>query len=137
MGALYLLLLLAGIGCMLLLDQRFKLFFWHDPAIALLVTAVGTALFLLWDVAGIAAGVFLRGESAVASGVVLAPELPLEEPVFIVFLVLCTMVVFTGSARLLARSLRAGAADRGPSSPQRADGLALVPGTAERSAGES
>ncbi len=103
MGLLYLALLLAAIGCMLLLDHRFRLFFWHDPAVAALITALGTGLFLLWDIAGIAAGVFLRGDSAFASGIVLAPELPLEEPVFLVFLTLCTMVVFTGALRLLAR----------------------------------
>lgn len=102
MGFLYLLFLLAGIGCMLLLDHRFKLFFWHDPAIASLVTALGTALFLLWDVVGIAAGVFLRGDSPIASGIVLAPELPLEEPFFLIFLVLCTMIVFTGALRILS-----------------------------------
>jgi hypothetical protein len=38
----------------------------------------------------------------VATGIVLAPELPLEEPVFLVFLVLCTMVIYTGAARLLS-----------------------------------
>ncbi|MFA5606295.1 MAG: lycopene cyclase domain-containing protein [Leucobacter sp.] len=101
MGWLYLLLLIIGIVCMLLIDRRFRLFFWSDPAVALLITAVGTALFLVWDVVGIVAGVFLRGEGAIATGIILAPELPLEEPVFLVFLVLCTMIVFTGTARLL------------------------------------
>ena len=101
MGVVYVLLLIAGIGCMLLLDRRFRLFFWHDPAVASLVTAMGTGLFLVWDVAGIAAGVFLRGEGGAATGIVLAPELPLEEPVFLIFLVLCTMVIFTGTARIL------------------------------------
>lgn len=116
MGLLYLLLLLlVGIACMLLLDRRFALFFWHDPAIALLVTVLGTALFLVWDVAGIAAGVFLRGDGAIASGILLAPELPLEEPVFLVFLVLCTMVVFTGSLRLLTRGDESRGAEAGRS----------------------
>src|SRR5690606_10735335 len=91
-----------GIGCMLLLDHRFSLFFWRDPGAALLVTVVGTALFLLWDVAGIAAGVFLRGDSAVASGIVLAPDPPVEGPVFVGFLVLCTTVLCTGTHRILA-----------------------------------
>lgn len=104
MSALYLAALLAGIGCMLLLDHRFRLFFWHDPAVATVITVVGTALFLLWDFAGIAAGIFLRGDSAAATGIVLAPELPLEEPVFLIFLVLCTMVIFTGAVRLLTRA---------------------------------
>lgn len=101
MGVLYLLALLIGITCMLLLDRRFTLFFWHDPGAALLVTVVGVVLFLVWDIAGIAAGIFLRGDSAATTGIVLAPELPLEEPIFLVFLVLCTMVIYTGSARLL------------------------------------
>jgi len=101
MGFLYLLLLFTAIGSMLLIDHRFKLFFWHDPAVASLVIALGTALFLTWDLAGIIAGVFLRGEGSIASGIVLAPELPLEEPVFLIFLVHCTMVVFTGALRML------------------------------------
>lgn len=114
MGMLYLAALLLVIGCMLLIDYRFRLFFWHDPAIALLIAVIGTALFLLWDVAGIAAGVFLRGESPIATGIVLAPELPLEEPFFLIFLVLCTMVVFTGTLRILGwmRQTRTRTADR-------------------------
>lgn len=101
MGALYLAALFVGIGGMLLLDHRFRLFFWHDAAIATLITVIGTFLFLVWDVAGIALGIFLRGESPVATGIVLAPELPLEEPVFLIFLVLCTMVIYTGAVRIL------------------------------------
>lgn len=103
MGALYLAALLVSLGCMLLLDWRFRLFFWRDPVAALIVTLVGTAFFLVWDIAGIAGGIFFRGEATIASGIVLAPELPLEEPVFLLFLVVCTMVIFTGAARILAR----------------------------------
>lgn len=101
-GLIYLGCLLAGIACMLLLDRRFRLFFWHNAAAATLVTLAGTTFLLLWDAAGIAGGIFLRGDTGVATGIVLAPELPLEEPVFLVFLVLCTMVLYTGSARVLA-----------------------------------
>ena len=101
MGFLYLTFLLVAVGCMLLLDRRFRLFFWHDRASATLVLSLGTALFLVWDIAGISAGFFLRGDSPFASGILLAPELPLEEPVFLIFLVLCTMVVFTGTVRVL------------------------------------
>lgn len=101
-GLWYLGCLLVGIACMLLIDRRFRLFFWRSPAAAALVTAAGVAFLLLWDAAGIASGIFLRGPAEIASGIVLAPELPLEEPVFLVFLVLCTMVLYTGAARLLA-----------------------------------
>ncbi len=102
-GAVYLLALLASTGCMLLLDRRFRLFFWRDAVAASIVTVVGLAFFLLWDVAGIASGIFLRGDAVIATGIVLAPEMPLEEPVFLVFLVLCTMIAYTGAVRLLSR----------------------------------
>mgnify|MGYP001577727571 CR=1 FL=1 len=101
MGALYLAALLASLGCMLLLDWRFRLFFWRDAPSAAIVTVVGFLFFLAWDAAGIANGIFLRGDAVIATGLVLAPELPLEEPVFLLFLVVCTMVIYTGSARIL------------------------------------
>lgn len=85
------------------LDFRFRLFFWRDSASAALVTAAGVAFLLLWDAAGIAAGIFLRGSSQAMLGIELAPEMPLEEPFFLVFLVLCTMVLYTGSVRILER----------------------------------
>ncbi|MEV7661693.1 lycopene cyclase domain-containing protein [Paenarthrobacter sp. NPDC089316] len=103
MGALYLASLLLGITCMLLLDHRFRLFFWRDAKAAAIVTAVGVLFFLGWDAAGIRLGIFLRGEGTIATGILLAPEMPLEEPVFLLFLTLCTMVLYTGARRLLSR----------------------------------
>lgn len=101
-GFVYLALLLLATGCMLIIDRRFRLFFWRDPAVAALITAIGTVLYLIWDIAGIANDIFFRGQTIVLTGVLLAPELPLEELFFLTFLVLCTMVIFTGSMRVLA-----------------------------------
>lgn len=102
MGALYLGALLLALGCMLLLDWRFRLFFWGDGVSAMIVTVAGLAFFLAWDVAGIAGGIFFRGDAAIATGLLLAPELPIEEPVFLLFLVVCTMVIYTGVTRVLS-----------------------------------
>lgn len=102
MGIIYLAALVTGIACMLLLDFRFRLFLWRDARAAVIVTVIGVAFLLAWDIAGIGLGIFLRGEGQIASGILLAPELPIEEPVFLLFLVLCTMVIFTGSERLVA-----------------------------------
>ncbi len=113
MGLVYLTALLLTLGCMLLLDWRFRLFFWRDALSASLVTVAGLAFFLLWDAAGIAGGIFFRGDAAIATGVVLAPEMPLEEPVFLVFLVVCTMVIYTGAVRILA-TLRRRRTERTP-----------------------
>lgn len=113
MGAVYLVALLLTLGCMLLLDRRFRLFFWRDAMSATIVTVVGLVFFLVWDAAGILAGIFFRGEGVIATGLLLAPELPIEEPVFLLFLVVCTMVIYTGSVRVLShvhrrRGIRAG-----------------------------
>ena len=100
MGVVYLAALFGGIVSMLLIDHRFKLFFWHDPKSASVVTIVGLVVLLLWDFAGIHLGIFFRGDGQIATGIVLAPELPIEEPVFLIFLILCTMVLYTGIARV-------------------------------------
>lgn len=103
MGVVYLAALLLSLGCMLLLDWRFRLFFWRDAVSAAVVTAIGLVFFLIWDVAGIANGIFFRGDGMIATGLVLAPELPLEEPIFLLFLVVCTMIIYTGAERVLTR----------------------------------
>jgi len=89
----YLAALLGATGCMALLDHRFRLVLWADARRGALVVAVGVAFFLLWDVAAIVAGFYHRGESGAMTGVMLAPELPLEELVFVTFLCYLTLVL--------------------------------------------
>jgi lycopene cyclase domain-containing protein len=102
-NVLYLAFLLASIGCMVLLDARFRLFFWRDPIRAAIVLVVGTLFFLAWDLAGIGLGIFFRAQSEISTGILLAPELPVEEFFFLIFLCYLTMVLVTGATRLLAR----------------------------------
>lgn len=85
--------LLLATGCMGLLDARFRLVLWHDRRRGLLVLVAGIALFLLWDVVAITLGFYHRGESAAMTGVMLGPELPLEELLFITFLCYHTLVL--------------------------------------------
>lgn len=106
MGFLYLSLLLASIGCMVLLDHRFKLFFFADARRAALVTAAGLAFFLLWDLGGIGLDIFHRGETPIMLGVVVAPHLPLEELFFLAFLCYLTMVLFGLVSLMLRRTGR-------------------------------
>jgi lycopene cyclase domain-containing protein len=86
---------------MLLLDRRYRLFFWKDAPRAALVLALGVAFFLAWDLLGIGLGIFSRGETQYMVGLLLAPELPLEEPVFLGFLSYLIMVLIAGAERLL------------------------------------
>lgn len=98
----YLGVLLAGLACIVLLDLRYRLVIWAAGARAALVLVIGVAFFLAWDLAGIALGIFHRAENAVSTGIVLAPELPLEELVFLVFLCYLTLVLWSGAVRLTA-----------------------------------
>ncbi|MBG6237501.1 lycopene cyclase domain-containing protein [Mycetocola sp. CAN_C7] len=101
MSVIYLLTLLASLGCMVLLDRRFSLFFWRDARRATIVTLIGVAFFVLWDLFGIGLGIFYRGETEFMTGLVVAPELPIEELFFLTFLCYLTMILVTGTDRLI------------------------------------
>jgi len=90
----YLLALTVSLAGMVILDWRYKLFFWQHWRRAVVVLAVGLAFFIAWDLAGIDAGVFFRGASPYVTGIQLAPELPLEEVFFLTLLCYLTMNLF-------------------------------------------
>lgn len=102
MAGLYLLALLVSFGGMLLLDARHRLAFWAAPVPTALAVLAGTLFFVLWDAAGIAAGVFVRGGSPLLLGIDLFPHLPLEEPVFLAFLCHLALVVHAAIRRRAA-----------------------------------
>jgi lycopene cyclase domain-containing protein len=94
MGFLYLAALLVALVGMVMLDRRFSLFFWRDARRAAIVLAVGLAFFLVWDLQGIRLGIFFRGETTLMTGWQWAPQLPLEEPFFLLLLCYLTMNVY-------------------------------------------
>lgn len=102
MSLVYLGVLLGALACMVLLDLRYRLVFGAAGARAIIALAIGVVFFLAWDLAGIALGIFHRGENTVSTGILLAPELPLEEFVFLAFLCYLTLVLYTGIVRLIA-----------------------------------
>ncbi|MFD5215910.1 lycopene cyclase domain-containing protein [Microbacterium sp. NPDC058345] len=102
MSILYLTFLLVSLAGVTALDVRHRLFLGRDPRRALAVLGIGVGFFLLWDLAGIALGIFFRADGPFATGILLAPDLPLEEPVFLLFLCELTMVLVCGAERMLA-----------------------------------
>lgn len=98
---IYLLILLALLGCMCALDARYRLFFFARPLAAAIVLAAGLAYFLIWDLWAIAEGIFLHLPSPLMTGIMVAEQLPLEEVFFLAFLCYQTMILFTGIHRLL------------------------------------
>ena len=82
---------LAGLG---LIDWKFGLAFFGQPLRALLTIVFPTIFFLIWDASGIALGIFFKGQTGLLTGVMLAPEIPLEEPFFLLLLCYTTLIVF-------------------------------------------
>ena len=99
----YLIILLVLLGCMALIDARWKLFVFKRPVAAAAVLVLGTVFFLAWDVVAIAAGIFLHRDSPLMTGIMLGEALPLEEGFFLLFLCYQTMILFTVAQRLAGR----------------------------------
>ncbi len=104
MPGLYLVAILASAAGVALLDRRWRLAAWRAPARTAAAVGIGTAFFLAWDAVGIAAGVFVKGDSALLIGLDLAPHLPVEEPFFLAFLSYLALVLHAGATRVLGRS---------------------------------
>ena len=103
MSFAYLGALLLALAGMVVLDRRFRLFFWRDARRAAIVFAVGLVFFLAWDLAGVGLGIFFRGETGFMTGLQVAPEVPLEEVFFLALLCYLTMNAFGAASRLLER----------------------------------
>lgn len=96
MSLIYLLGLLIGITGMAIIDHRFKLAFWYDKRRTLLTIGTAVAIFIIWDILGIAFGIFSHGQSAFSLPFTIAPEFPIEELFFLTLLCYCTLVIFRG-----------------------------------------
>lgn len=106
MSLAYLSALLVSLTGLVIVDLRWALFFWRDPARATFTLAAGVAFFLTADLAGIGLGIFLLGDGPYLSGVLLAPELPVEELLFLVFFCYLTMVLHSTVMRWQGRAAR-------------------------------
>lgn len=112
-GLAYLAALALALTGMVLLDRRFRLFFWRDWRRAAIVLPLGVAFFLVWDIAGIALGIFFRGQTAFMTGVLVGPELPIEEVFFLTLLSYTTMNAYSAALDVLGgRWRRADARSR-------------------------
>lgn len=100
-SAVYLALLLFSLSGLGLLDWHRRLVLWaRDRGFvrgAVAITAT-VAVLLVWDAAGVAHGVFFRGDGPWLTGLLVAPEIPVEEIAFLVLLAYVTLLTW----RLLA-----------------------------------
>lgn len=98
----YLISVVVSLACMVVIDARWRLFFWADARRAGVVLAAGFAFFLAWDLAAIELQLYERGGSRFMTGLEVAPELPVEELFFVAFLPYLTMVLHGLAVRRLA-----------------------------------
>ena len=100
MGWLYLGSLVLSVCGLGLLDYRHRLAIFDGQLARTLITvAVGVVFFLGWDLAGIAHGVFFRGAGPYMTGVLIAPELPVEEVLFLTLLCYVLLLTYLTAAR--------------------------------------
>jgi lycopene cyclase domain-containing protein len=94
MGAIYLICLVIALAGLAVIDARYRLVLWRHPRAAVKVLAAGVAGFIVWDLAGIALGIFFPGRSAYVTGLLLAPGLPIEEIFFLTLLCYLSLIIW-------------------------------------------
>ncbi len=87
---------LVGLG---LIDFKFKLAFFGKAKRAAITIAIPFLFFVIWDLAGIAAGIFFRGDSSHMLGINLFHQFPIEEIFFLGVLCYTTLILTTSLAR--------------------------------------
>ncbi|MCV2393028.1 lycopene cyclase domain-containing protein [Actinotalea sp. M2MS4P-6] len=109
--------LVLSLAGMLVVDRRWRLVLFrrapHAARRGLGALAVGVAFFLLWDLAGIRLGIFFVGDGAYQSGLLLAPDLPVEEVGFLLLLSHLSLVLAAVAERIAARYAARSAASGG------------------------
>jgi lycopene cyclase domain-containing protein len=91
---------LVGLG---LLDWRFRTAFTVNKKAAAFAILIPTVFFIIWDAAGIAMGIFFRGDTSHLTGILLAPEFPIEELFFLLLLNYTALTLFTTVTRVIKK----------------------------------
>lgn len=94
MSWVYLVAIVVSTLGMGVLDWRYKLALWVDFRRTIVTVSIGVAVFIIWDIFGIALGIFFSGQSEFMTGVYLAPEFPIEELLFLTFLCYFTLTMY-------------------------------------------
>lgn len=96
---MYLTALLISIGGLTTLDWRYCLALFVETRRTVLTLAIAVAFFLVWDLIGTGLGIFFIGDGPYQSGLVIAPEVPLEEVFFLILLTYQTLLLWRAFSR--------------------------------------
>ena len=95
----YLAALVISLAGLSVLDWRYRVALFADPRRTVLTVLLAVAFFLVWDGIGVSLGIFFIGDSDYLSGIVVAPEVPLEEIFFLILLTYQTLLLWRAFAR--------------------------------------
>jgi len=90
----YLIGLVIAISCLVLIDRKFKLAFFHNFKRTALTLAISIWLFIVWDIFGIKLGIFFHGGSAYTLPYRIIPEFPIEEVFFLFLLTYIALLIY-------------------------------------------
>ncbi|MEY4944716.1 MAG: hypothetical protein RL384_660 [Actinomycetota bacterium] len=96
---LYLLALAVSLLGMGLIDFKHKFALFSQPLRTLATLTIAVVVFLIWDLVGIAKGIFFRGSGPYLTGITIAPELPIEEVFFLTLLSYTILIAYLGFAK--------------------------------------
>ena len=90
----YLIALIIVIGCLILVDRRYKLAFFYDVRRSTLTLGIAVWLFIVWDIFGIKLGIFSHGGSSYTLPYRIIPEFPVEELFFLFVLSYSALLLY-------------------------------------------
>ena len=82
---------LLGLG---VLDWRHRIALFDQPRRSAATIATAVVFFLALDIIGVGLGIFFRGTGPYMTGILVAPEIPLEEVFFLTLLSYQTLLVW-------------------------------------------
>jgi len=100
----YLAVLIGALLCLGFIDYRYKLALFFNRRQAATVLAVGVLIFLVWDIVGIGLGIFYIGETNYITGLLVAPEVPVEEVFFLLLLNYTALLLWRGGLKVWPRT---------------------------------
>lgn len=100
MSFMYLGALLFSLSGLVFADWRHRLALFIYPKKTVMVIIISVVFFLIWDAVGIMRGIFFTGPAEITTEIMLAPELPLEEPVFLILLCYSALILWQIGGRI-------------------------------------
>lgn len=97
----YLAGLVVALAGLTTLDWRYRVALFDQPRRAAVTLGIGVAFFLVWDLIGVGLGIFFIGSAPYLTGLNVAPEVPVEELLFLTLLCYQTLLLWLAFSRRL------------------------------------